>query len=681
MSKALDLSHIYSLRNNFTVIGLTGQIGSGCSEVAEQLVKGFNKKDFEDPCKIGLDKEKEVFKHNSFRKYRIIYNYASINFKSYAKINYKCVLVMFLLKYSFDDFIDFLEPKGELSIALEDLFKKLKTTGAEPNFNIEISELQTLKESFNILSEKYNNIKFQSIDLYTFYFTSDFQPFCEKFLAALKKNSRIKRNKLFQIISLNLRKSGEPYKFSEPLADKAFTIVGLINDIIISHEIFMKEMPKEGQSNEKRTQIVIDDLRNPIEIMFFRQRYAAFYTVAINREDDSRQDALSNKYSTPDTKEIREAFWKEEYKGGEDDEFYKANISACIQQADIHISFLSKKEVDEQNKKLEKQISDLTKSEKQVNDNSSPYFSWKEQLLKYISLISHPGLIPPSPEERCMQMAYTAKHNSGCISRHVGAAITDENYSIKAVGWNTTPEGLVPCVLRCAHDLINPQIYSDKKAFTPYEYEYVREEEYESETEPKFRNELIGKFEKPIEQNIEILKGRNVCFCFKDIRNSFSKDGKNQVHTRSLHAEENAFLQLAKYGGNGIQKGKLFTTASPCELCAKKAVQLGINVIYYIDPYPGISMQHIISASSNEIKVRLFNGAIGNAYHWLYDPMMPYKDELTLLLGNEFDDYATQQKKDADKYKIDADKIREVSNEKDFKIAELEQRIKKLEKR
>ena len=37
----MDLSHIYSLRNNFTLIGLTGQIGSGCSEVAEQLSNGF----------------------------------------------------------------------------------------------------------------------------------------------------------------------------------------------------------------------------------------------------------------------------------------------------------------------------------------------------------------------------------------------------------------------------------------------------------------------------------------------------------------------------------------------------------------------------------------------------------------------------------------------------------------
>ncbi|WP_404801019.1 hypothetical protein [Aquipluma nitroreducens] len=81
---------------------------------------------------------------------------------------------------------------------------------------------------------------------------------------------------------------------------------------------------------------------------------------------------------------------------------------------------------------------------------------------------------------------------------------------------------------------------------------------------------------------------------------------------------------MTKYGGTGIKNGKLFTTASPCELCAKKAYQLGIKVIYYIDPYPGISEEHILSSGSNPIEIRLFNGAIGNAYHWLYDPIMPY---------------------------------------------------------
>ena len=107
---------------------------------------------------------------------------------------------------------------------------------------------------------------------------------------------------------------------------------------------------------------------------------------------------------------------------------------------------------------------------------------------------------------------------------------------------------------------------------------------------------------------------------------------KNQVHTRSLHAEENAFLQISRYGGQGLVGGCLFTTASPCELCAKKAYQLGISKIYFIDPYPGISKEHVLAGGKYQPEVILFTGAIGQAYHELYQPVMAYKDELDCFI-------------------------------------------------
>ncbi|MBK8498445.1 MAG: hypothetical protein IPL52_06400 [Flavobacteriales bacterium] len=76
-------------------------------------------------------------------------------------------------------------------------------------------------------------------------------------------------------------------------------------------------------------------------------------------------------------------------------------------------------------------------------------------ILQYTSLIMQPGPTTPMPEERCMQVAFTAKYNSGCISRQVGAVLANKAYSIKAVGWNNTPEGQVPCLLRNVEDLVN----------------------------------------------------------------------------------------------------------------------------------------------------------------------------------------------------------------------------------
>ena len=460
MSNAIDLSHIYGLRDNFTVIGLTGQIGSGCSDVADQLSKGFSYADFEDPLEVGINPTTMEFKHDSYRKYRIVYNYAKYkdNFKGFCRINYKDVLIAFTLLSSFDDFSKFLE-SPELKKELQD--------GELPfNFYKEMQKLIELKPQFNILSEKLKSIEIQNLKtndnwnrLYEFYFDSEFLSFCNTIHVILKEESQLKRNKLLQIISTNLRKSGKPFEFSEPSADNIFTIVELINHIIKSY----RKSP-----GEKRTQIVIDDLRSPIEIMYFKQRYAAFYTIAVTKDDGVRTKALKKKYDkTLDDYDKGKKLWKEEYEGGNDYEFYKAKISACIQQADIHISFLTNEEVTRKNDDINEQNNLFRKSGDRLLDNTSPFFSWRMQLLKYVSLISHPGLIGPSPEERCMQMAYTAKHNSGCISRHVGAAITDENYSIKAIGWNNTPAGQIPCVLRNAEDLLDRK--NDIKSFTEFE--------------------------------------------------------------------------------------------------------------------------------------------------------------------------------------------------------------------
>ncbi len=61
----MDLSHIYKLWNDFTIIGLTGRTASGCTQIADQLSKGFNNGfDFEKPLDIGWDNHR--YKHNSY---------------------------------------------------------------------------------------------------------------------------------------------------------------------------------------------------------------------------------------------------------------------------------------------------------------------------------------------------------------------------------------------------------------------------------------------------------------------------------------------------------------------------------------------------------------------------------------------------------------------------------------
>jgi deoxycytidylate deaminase len=237
-------------------------------------------------------------------------------------------------------------------------------------------------------------------------------------------------------------------------------------------------------------------------------------------------------------------------------------------------------------------------------------------MLRYISLMMHPGLITPTSVERCMQSAFTAKLNSGCISRQVGAVVADKGFSVKAIGWNDVPRGQVPCALRNVRHLFSKQ---DPDAFSDYE------------NGEEFKNHLS-------KQPIALLRsahyeGRNLSFCFKSNYNTLMQE-KNQVHTRSLHAEENAFLQLSRGTGQVTEGGYLFTTASPCELCAKKAFQLGVSTIYFIDPYPGISNVHVLAQGRLTARPSLvqFTGAVGRTYHQLFSPIMPMKDELSFLM-------------------------------------------------
>ena len=97
-------------------------------------------------------------------------------------------------------------------------------------------------------------------------------------------------------------------------------------------------------------------------------------------------------------------------------------------------------------------------------------------------------------------------------------------------------------------------------------------------------------------------------------------------------------MQLAKYGSSGIKGGKLFSTACCCELCAKKAYQLGIKEIYYIDSYPGISQKHILECGDNSPKMILFHGAVGRAYVSLYNPFLSLKDEIEEVTGVHVED-------------------------------------------
>lgn len=571
------IGSLLSERSQFILIGLTGRTGSGCTTAAGILE--MENPDYPVDAEVKLNNDHFFSGYNRYR-YDIVQKYATVNHRAFFSIKVSDLISAYILNMSREDTEEFV--KGYCSagsfLKVESLLslKNHLKTKIENKLNRGITKKILDHDAKESLSDC-------ELSKFLLYIT-----LMRKYTDWMKINLNIIESKLYlkvyQAAGNSIRKLGyvaSKFDRSEFDPNSLFHLPKTINKVI-------KSIKRVQEKNGESTFIVIDAIRNPYEAKFFKDRYANFYLVSINAPNVDRKQYLQkmHKYSEEEFDKLEKSEAGEH--GIQDSDFIGQNVPRCIEISDIHI-FNPRKE-------------------------SGNHNVLKAQLAWYISLIQHPGIITPTSMERVMQIAYAAKINSGCISRQVGAVVTDKNYSIKSIGWNDTAHGQVPCNLRSLDGL--------KSSFDPLVYsQFERNDE-------KFRKAAE-------EQRIKVVDvceetGRNNAYCFKSIKNRIDNE-KNQVHTRSLHAEENAFLQLTKYGGVGIEGGKLFTTASPCELCSKKAYQLGIKEIVFIDPYPGIAIDHILTVGSSPPDLTQFRGAVGKGYHQLYDPIMPYKDELSCI--------------------------------------------------
>lgn len=574
------IKQIYKLRRDFLLIGLTGRTGSGCTTVADILcTEDFNKlkskhKDIND----------SVWDNDS-RKSRIVYKYMREHWHPFISIKASDVIYYYALKLNFDNFVKEISTHGTA--------EKLKMNDRSKNDKIIEKAIKEHEAQFDVLHnlvlecDKYidNFIEKKSLDeeqKYIDLITKDIPEFRRAITETLQKESRAILSDILQRWGNNIRRYDSVLENSDNIdSEKApACLARKINR-------FIKLIRKY---KEDYTHIVIDALRNPYEILYFRERYSSFYLMSINTDEQIRRQKLVERGF--DIKEIEELDKEESAKRDFRDSYSKIDINKCIELSDIHITHNG---------------IEVSRNRELVN-----------QILTYLSLMRHPGLVPPSPIERTMQIAYTAKLNSGCLSRQVGAVVTNSDFSVRSIGWNTVPKGQTPCNLRSLTDLYNQE---DDNAYSNYE-----------RTNKKFSvgvKKLYAAYKSC--QCHDGVIGLPLSYCFKDIHNVVEYEHKNQVHTRSLHAEENAILQLSKYGSSGIEGGRLFTTSSCCELCGKKAYQLGIKEIYYIDDYPGITRNHIIECGTNSPKMILFHGAIGRAYISLFNQFLPLKDEIEAL--------------------------------------------------
>lgn len=658
----LPVDSLYKGRRDFTIIGLTGIAGSGCSKLAEYM-SGRNFLDFvrkpseihlietaNDDNDIAYQQDKQGLNNKALgslvfmRKYTICYNFATAHYQPYRVIKYTHVLWLFTLLRIKEKLgtVSASDLRQHLLIILKDKFRPSVTHDDDDykeaiNYSDEVreqfiqtwlnqfSEWEKLTNSLNALSRCYidnlSDSKTGIPELYKFFAASqEFKSFVSKMLKTFAEEDYYSLCFLHHRLAFQIRRTSDLFETHAKIFDEQEQGFEHLFDVARLINILIKGYKHEADTKGANCGIVIDSMRNSLEAVFLRERYSAFYLIAVN-DSDSRElnlldsirqkmpktvtdeDLLSSVLAKVKDLSITEVKSSDHAKG----KFSSPDIENVIAEAEIHIS------------------NPYKENKEKPTGGCYEFVSMAEQWMKYSSLILHPGLITPSAEERCMVVAHTAKLNSSCLSRQVGAVITNQYHSIRTIGWNEVPYGQLPCGLKELDQLGNSQCENCIHVFS--EFERTPHNHYHGLSFAEKVNEDYPTLTQDIQS--DALKGLPYSYCFKTLHNRYEGD-KNQVFTRSLHAEENAILQMAKYGGEPLMNGIIYVTASPCELCSKKLYQIGVRKIVYIDPYPGIARQQIIAAGFKRPQLKLFQGAYGSTYFKLYQPFISYKDELSI---------------------------------------------------
>ncbi|AKX46726.1 hypothetical protein AKN93_10805 [Thiopseudomonas alkaliphila] len=566
--KLNEIQKIYDdLRDGFSVIGLTGAIGSGCTTAAKFLARDSSHAPLDDLQSAFTDSE-QFDKLETYRARRIK---QFLQNKSNRKpFHIKVSNLLFSLFFASDMSSKTKKYRINEWLKSEEDIEKSKKLSDEI-FSIIINKNES-SEKLSKKLEELDTLINNSVDKQSASYTEIFQKIGDKF----RKHGL---QKYFQGASIVL-----------------FTVKSTVFTISEFIRLTINNLKKE-----KYNFFIIDALRNIFEINFFKARYANFFLFSINATEKVRNERLTGNFSFSSSQLTKVQTIEKNKK-----KLNSQNINACISSGDIFI--------------------------KNDSDKKSFYY----QLLKYSTLIRKPGLFTPTTDERNMQIALTARYNSGCISRQVGACVVGKDGYILGVGWNDVSEGSIPCIYRTAHSLLIDN--NQAPEFSTYE------------TSAQFKDYLRN-----------ALGPKNQPFCFKDhennrhiqqeinsFKNTLSQDGislndthteplnklfKNPTRERALHAEENAFLQSSKIGGGSLKDATLYTTDSPCQLCAKKAMQLGIKRIVYIDAYPDISNTQTLESGPIDKRPKLdaFAGVAESAFMRLFKPLIGIKDELSAI--------------------------------------------------
>lgn len=197
------------------------------------------------------------------------------------------------------------------------------------------------------------------------------------------------------------------------------------------------------------------------------------------------------------------------------------------------------------------------------------------QVKRFFDLVHGHNGTTPTKHEHAMYVAHATAMKSSCMSRQVGAVITDKSDRIIAVGTNDVPQ--YGGGLYTGEGEVDDRCFKHRKIC-------------ENDTEKARRKDRI---------RAGIIKELATIFDSSELQAAamekiddlvdlvFTQSGIPDLieFSRAVHAEMDALIALSRSGGGSTVGGNLYTTTFPCHNCARHIIAAGLEKVYYIEPY------------------------------------------------------------------------------------------------
>ena len=283
---------------------------------------------------------------------------------------------------------------------------------------------------------------------------------------------------------------------------------------------------------QARLAYIVDSLKNPAEVSRLRQIYGdLFWHVSVFAPDSVREKRLID--SSIEETAVRHIMKRDEQEGTKTGQ----QVSKTAHLADYFV-----------------------RNNTDVVDNAKP------SVRRFLDTIFGTKLYTPTHDESGMMKAASAAVKSACMSRQVGAAIYSCNHELIGVGCNDVPKsggGLY------SSDLADGD---DKRC-----YKWGGKICHNDEKKQKLANSIA-----------RMVTGQSsVDTDFRAVLDKVAgSEAKNLIEfSRSVHAEMEAIVSVARSGKGSTLNSTLYTTTFPCHNCARHIVAAGVKRVVFIEPY------------------------------------------------------------------------------------------------